>query len=235
VKNKTKKFRLVKVQSSKGDEVSLKRASRVESEPESEFEDSELNYVLGVRLQDMLDDMIDTERRANDLTEPETSDDSETPKSRVSRISKISQSPKARKPLNLILKTLQEPFKCSGGIPEIPFLHFIERFRQLGGITTPKFITAYIYMRRAMSKLQLRDPECLHKLFSCCVLAAHKYTTDTEFWYLEDWAKLAGVNVEELKKQEHILVSNVLKFKLFVSEEIYLKTKRCLKAYARTI
>jgi len=70
----------------------------------------------------------------------------------------------------------------------------------LGNITTPQLITAYIYMRRAINILQLKDPECLHKLFSCCVLAAHKFTTDTETWLLNDWAKLAGFAVEEVIK-----------------------------------
>jgi len=92
-------------------------------------------------------------------------------------------------------------------------------------------ITAYIYMTRAMTKLELRNPECLHKLFSCCVLAAHKFTTDTEFWYLHDWAQLAGVKKEQLLKQEQILISKVLKFKLFVSTEMFQRTCRSLKVY----
>jgi len=101
-----------------------------------------------------------------------------------------------------LLHILQTPFLCKGGIPNIHFSSFLSRFVSLGGITTPILITAYIYMTRAMAKLQLRNPECVHKLFSCCVLAAHKFTTDTEFWHLEDWGKICGVNPEDLRRQE---------------------------------
>jgi hypothetical protein len=185
----------------------------------------------------MLQDLIDKQKLEQEQILPENGEfdcyDNQSVVSRVSRISQVTKN-SAKRPLNLILKALQSHFKCKGGIPQIPFSHFIQRFTELGGITTPKLITAYIYLRRAMSKLELRDPECMHKLFSCCVLAAHKFSTDTEFWYLEDWAKLAGVQQSELMKQEQILICKVFKFKMFVTSEMFKRTKRCLQSYSST-
>lgn len=204
--SKNKKFRLVKVDTQPEQEVSQNPSFiHLETEQCPELYDPELNKALGLKLQDMLQNLIDQQELTQNqslekLEEVDECYDTQSVVSRVSRISKVSKDSSKQKPLNLILKALQSKFKSKGGVPQIPFEHFIERFSELGGITTPMLITAYIYMRRAIIKLELSDPECIHKLFSCCVLAAHKFTTDTEFWYLDDWAKLAGVQPDELLK-----------------------------------
>jgi hypothetical protein len=128
----------------------------------------------------------------------ELSDESFVSRTRMSKL--VTSGQKKRKPVNLILKVLQSHFKCKGGIPPIPFCNFIERFTELGGLTTPIITTGYIYLTKAVKKLDLRDPECLHKLFSCCLFMAHKFCVDTEYWHIEDWAKLAGVKEDELLK-----------------------------------
>lgn len=196
-------------------------------EKDQESHDHKVNYAIGMKLEDILRGFVEIQNQEEKLLSEKHSSFGTNIASGVTK-----EKFKPQNHQNLKLEALKSCFKCKDAIPEIPFHYFIERFSELGDITTPQFITAYIYLRRAISKLKIRDPLCLHKLFSCCILAAHKFSTDTEFWYLEDWAKLSGVSLKELKEQEQVLICRVFKFKMFVSAEMFERTKKSFLAYA---
>lgn len=116
-------------------------------------------------------------------------------------------------------------FECQI-IPKISFVSFIERFSLLGEISDESFIHAFILFEKALSKdKDLKRPSCTHKLFTACVFVSEKLLLDEEFWKLEDFCKLGGINKDQLEMLEMKLLNDILEFEIFVKEEIFYEMK----------
>jgi hypothetical protein len=119
-------------------------------------------------------------------------------------------------------------FRCKSGLPKVTFSQFIERFTLLGGIPNEVFVLSYVFLERVKKAAGGLEPLCLHKLFSMCLYLGHKYGVDYEVWFLQDWAKLSGMELREVEQLEVLLVKELLGFEVFVKEMEFLKAERVL-------
>lgn len=119
-------------------------------------------------------------------------------------------------------------FVCQN-IPRIKFSSFLKRFTNLGKIPIEILIHAYILFNRSiLSFKELKSAHCSHKLFTSCVFLSYKFLVDSHFWAVGDFCKLGGISKEQLQAVETILLSKVLKFELYVSEQEFTRTENML-------
>ena len=97
----------------------------------------------------------------------------------------------------------------------------LHRFFTMNKIEDQVFIVALIYLQRALyieDELKLKH---FHKVLAGCLLLAHKYLVDDQYWDFEDFGFLSGVNPDQLEKVETCVLRRVLRYDLYVSREEY--------------
>ena len=97
----------------------------------------------------------------------------------------------------------------------------LERFMSMTQMQDQVYIVALIYLKRAFEMEPDLEFKHLHKLLAGCLLLAHKYLIEGQFWDFEDFGFLSGVSPAQLESIEKCIVRRVLRFSLYVSEEEY--------------
>lgn len=122
-------------------------------------------------------------------------------------------------------------FLCQN-IPKVSFAFFMERFVRMGNITDETMVYAFIYVIRLLRAGIVKNPRALHKLFATAIFVAYKYLNECDIWFLEEFAKLAGMTSAELASCELTLFVDLLKVKAHVDDEQYLKAKQGLEEFS---
>lgn len=105
----------------------------------------------------------------------------------------------------------------------------MDRFVRLGNIDEKTMVCSFVYISRLIRADFVKDPRILHKLFATSIFVAYKYLNESDIWFLEDFAKLAGISPEELLIQELSFFVDLLAGKAHVSDEDYLRASRNLE------
>ena len=117
-------------------------------------------------------------------------------------------------------------FRCKKGIPKITFKEFIERFCLLGHIEDSVLVQSYALLKRAIKRLRLSDPSCLHKLFAMCLYLSHKMVIDYEIWLLADWGELAGLEKGQVAELEELLLIEVFRWRVFGRKDEFERVRK---------
>jgi hypothetical protein len=91
-------------------------------------------------------------------------------------------------------------------------------FEKVGEIEDSVFIVALIYLDRILKEFSLDDGEFLKGMYSTCVLLAHKFLVEEEYWPVDEFSKMVGVSEFQIKKWE-LQILDCLAYKLFVSPQ----------------
>ena len=97
----------------------------------------------------------------------------------------------------------------------------LKRFFTMTEIQDPIYIVTLIYLQRALDSETELGVRHFHKLLAGCLLLAHKYLIEGQFWDFEDFSFLSGVSARHLGNVEKCILMSVLRYDLFVSEEEY--------------
>lgn len=97
----------------------------------------------------------------------------------------------------------------------------------MGEIEESIFIIALIYLDKVLDEFSLEKGCFLKGMYSTCLLLAHKYLVEEEYWPLDEFSKMVGVSEEQIKRWE-LQILNCLEFKLFVSQHMFEETKLSL-------
>ena len=97
----------------------------------------------------------------------------------------------------------------------------LERFFNLTEIDDEVYVVALIYLHRALDWEADLEVKHFHKLVSGCLLLAHKYVVDGQYWCLEDFGFIAGVTSKQMQRIEKCVLRRVLCYDLFISDEEY--------------
>ena len=100
-------------------------------------------------------------------------------------------------------------------------MEVLERFFSMTEIEDEVYLIAMIYLKRALDYEPELEFEHFHKLLAGCLLLAHKYLIEGQYWDFEDFGFLSGVNPGQLEKIEKCVLRRVLCYDLYVSEEEY--------------
>jgi hypothetical protein len=100
----------------------------------------------------------------------------------------------------------------------------------MGNINEKVFITAYVLIERAMENFEVSYKD-LHKLLIASIFVSHKFLTDTETWFLEDFCLLSGIKKAELEKLDIVFCTEALKWNLWVKSNEYENVKRRMMRY----
>ena len=137
-------------------------------------------------------------------------------------------SPKSSKNRNLAKPEITA-FRCTT-VPSITLKDFLVRFAVMGNINEKVFITAYVLIERAMENFEVSYKD-LHKLLIASIFVSHKFLTDTETWFLEDFCLLSGIKKAELEKLDIVFCTEALKWNLWVKSNEYENVKRRMMRY----
>lgn len=66
-------------------------------------------------------------------------------------------------------------------------------FSEIGEIEENVFILALIYLNRILESFSLENGKFLKGMYSTCVLLAHKFLIEDEYWPLDEFSKMVGV------------------------------------------
>ena len=124
-----------------------------------------------------------------------------------------------QKSLKLNLPTLNalEQFRMINK-PSISFREYLERFRDLGKISSIDVISSLVLLKRLNKKGYL-NRKTIFKQFLTCLYIATKFNNDTDFWNLSTFAALAGIKASNLEKYERCMLNDLLNWDIKVSLE----------------
>jgi hypothetical protein len=78
----------------------------------------------------------------------------------------------------------------------------ISIFRKIGEIEENVLIVAVHYLDKILEEFQLTEGSYLKGMYATCVLLAHKFLVEDEYWPVEEFAKMVGVDESHIKKWE---------------------------------
>jgi hypothetical protein len=91
-------------------------------------------------------------------------------------------------------------------------------FHAIGEIEENVLILAYIYLENILETFELQDGKYLKGMYATCVLLAHKFIIEDEYWPLEEFCKMVGVNENQIRKWE-VQILDCLEYQLYVPAE----------------
>ena len=107
-------------------------------------------------------------------------------------------------------------------IPSISINDYIERLLKYGHVSEEIFILVLIYIDRLYRNHKINlNYYNIHKLILASFIVTIKFHED-ECYSLNYYAKLGGISKKEIIKLEYDFL-NLLDFRLYISEELYLK------------
>jgi hypothetical protein len=89
------------------------------------------------------------------------------------------------------------------------------------------FIVALIYLKRVLTKFDLTNSSYLKGMYSSCVLLAHKYLMDDEYWPIDEFSQLVKIMAKQLIPWEQQIVG-CLDYRLYVTTIEYSSLKTVL-------
>lgn len=102
---------------------------------------------------------------------------------------------------------------------------FLQAIQEAGDMEDIVYILAFIYTHRAVFRLNYPRPDVILKMYLVSIFLAHKFLIEDEEWPLEEFAKLISCKVHHLMKMELWLASDLLNFKLAITNEKLSRTK----------
>ena len=97
----------------------------------------------------------------------------------------------------------------------------LERFFSLTEIEDEVYVVALIYLQSALDSNPGLGAEHLHRLLVGCLLLAHKYLVDGQYWEFEDFGFVSGVEAGHLEKIEKYILKKILRYDLYVGNGEY--------------
>ena len=93
--------------------------------------------------------------------------------------------------------------------PSISFREYLERFNNLGKISSIDVISSLVLLKRLQNKgFTFRNT--IFKQFLTCLYITTKFNNDLDFWNLKTFASLAGIHANNLEKYERIILNDLL-------------------------
>ena len=119
--------------------------------------------------------------------------------------------------LNLPALEALEHFKMVNK-PTISFRDYLQRFRELGKISSIDVISSLVLLKRVHGK-GLTNRRTIFKQFLTCLYISTKFNNDLDFWNLTTFAALAGIKAANLEKYERVMLCDLLEWDTMVSLE----------------
>lgn len=91
--------------------------------------------------------------------------------------------------------------------------------QEVGDMEENVYILAFIYIHRAIFRLNSPRPDLILKMYLVSIFLAHKFLIEEEMWPLDEFATLISCRAHRLKKMEMWLAEELLDFKLAVTNE----------------
>ena len=118
----------------------------------------------------------------------------------------------------------------SHSIPKISLLNYLKRIQIYSQIETPTLICSLIYIDRLCNFTGIiLTYYNIHRILFSAILMSIKFNED-RYYDNKYYSKIAGVKVKELKQIEYKFL-DLIDFKLFISEDEFLKYKIFLENY----
>ena len=120
----------------------------------------------------------------------------------------------------------------SHSIPKISLLNYLKRIQIYFQIETPTLICSLIYIDRLCNFTGIiLTYYNIHRILFSAILMSIKFNED-RYYDNKYYSKIAGVKVKELKQIEYKFL-DLIDFKLFISEDEFLKYKIFLENYIK--
>jgi len=103
-------------------------------------------------------------------------------------------------------------------------------FEQFGDIEESVLILAMSYLNDILSIFDLEEGSFLKGMYATCVLLAHKYLVETEYWPVQEFSKMVGVSSNQITQWENQILS-CLEYKLYASEEVFAELRSELLSF----
>lgn len=152
---------------------------------------------------------------------------------KTSKLLSVESRSSTSQPSTKSVKETNKLFRSSKHLRTMPFLDLVKRLKVCGKMPEEVFVTSLVLFNRSLEKGDFEDEGCVHKLFIAVIFLSFKLIIDSEHWFLDEFSKLSLVRKTELEKMEICLFTQILDYKVSVTETEFLKAKRCLEVYCR--
>ena len=112
--------------------------------------------------------------------------------------------------------------------------NFVYRLLKFGEFGDQVAVVLAIYLQRALLNMTGLRPHHFHKLTVGCLVIAFKYLTEDSFWGFDELGFICGVKPDMLEEIEELVLSEVLKYRIFVNFEEYRCAKEMLISVAES-
>lgn len=120
---------------------------------------------------------------------------------------------------NLEEETMIPYFESLLELDDTKVTSILTSIQESGDFEDSVLVLANLYLKKAVFNLNNPKKQSILKMYLVCILLAHKYLIDYEYWELSQFAELIRVSKQNLEKMEVFILKELLDFDLFVEPE----------------